>query len=59
VELLYKLLGITYTNGCNSSVVPEQRNEGDKTNIVLEKKTMLWHQRLGNIGEKGLSNTTW
>jgi hypothetical protein len=25
---LYKLLGRTYTNGCNSYVVPEQRNEG-------------------------------
>jgi transposase InsO family protein len=51
---LYKLLGRTYTNGCNSYVVPEQRNEGDNTNIVPEKKTMLWHQRLGHIGEKGL-----
>jgi hypothetical protein len=51
---LYKFLGSTYTNGCNSYVVPEQRNEGDKTNIVPEKKTMLWHQRLGHIGEKGL-----
>jgi hypothetical protein len=51
---LYKLLGSTYTNGCNSSVVPEQRNKEDKTNIVPEKKTMLWHQRLGHIGEKGL-----
>jgi hypothetical protein len=51
---LYKLLGRTYTNGCNSFVVLEQKNEGDKTNTVPEKKTMLWHQRLGNIGEKGL-----
>jgi hypothetical protein len=51
---LYKLLGSTYTNGCNSSVVPEQRNKEDKTNIVPGKKTMLWHQRLGHIGEKGL-----
>jgi hypothetical protein len=47
-------LGITYTNGCNSSVVPEQRNEGDKTNTIPENKTMLWHQILGHIGEKGL-----
>jgi hypothetical protein len=31
---LYKLLGRTYTNGCNSSVVLEQKNEGDKTNTV-------------------------
>jgi hypothetical protein len=35
---LYKLLGSTYTNGCNSYVVLEQRNEGDKTNTVPEKK---------------------
>jgi hypothetical protein len=51
---LYKLLGRNYTNGCNSFVVLEQKNEGDKTNTVPEKKTMLWHQRLGHIGEKGL-----
>jgi hypothetical protein len=51
---LYKLLGDTYTNGCNSSVVLEQKNEGEKTNTIPEKKTMLWHQRLGHIGEKGL-----
>ena len=51
---LYKLLGSTYTNGCNNSVVLEKTNKEDKTNIIPEKKTMLWHQRLGNIGEKGL-----
>jgi hypothetical protein len=51
---LYNLLGRNYTNGCNSFVFLEQKNEGDKTNTVLEKKTMLWHQRLGHIGEKGL-----
>jgi hypothetical protein len=47
-------LGSTYTNGCNSYVVPKQRNKEYKTNIVPRKKTMLWHQRLENIGEKGL-----
>jgi hypothetical protein len=51
---LYKLLGRTYTNGCKSSIVLEKINEGDKTNIVPEKKSMLWHQRMGHIGEKGL-----
>jgi hypothetical protein len=51
---VYKLLGSTYINGCNNYVVPEQRNEGDKTNIVPEKKTMMWYQRLRHIGEKGL-----
>jgi hypothetical protein len=51
---LYKLLGSTYTNGCNISIFPEKINEGDKTNTVPGKKTMPWHQRLGHIGEKGL-----
>jgi hypothetical protein len=51
---LYKLLGSTYTNGCNISVVLEQTNKYYKTNTIPEKKTMLWHQRLGHIGEKGL-----
>ena len=31
---LYKLLGRNYTNRYNSFVVPEQRNEGDKTNTI-------------------------
>ena len=51
---LYKLLGSTYTNGCNNFVVLEKTNKQDKTDTILEKKTMLWHQRLGHIGEKGL-----
>jgi hypothetical protein len=51
---MYKLLGSTYTNGCNSFFVPEKGNEGEKTNVIPEKKTMLWHQRLGHIVEKGL-----
>jgi hypothetical protein len=51
---LYKLLGRTYTNGCNSYVFPEKRNKEDRTNIVPRKKIMLWHQRLGHTGEKGL-----
>jgi hypothetical protein len=51
---LYKLLGRTYTNGCNIYVVLEKTNEEEKTNIVPEKNTMLWHQRLGHIEEKGL-----
>jgi hypothetical protein len=51
---LYKLLGSTYTSGCNSFDVLEKRNKEDKTNIVLGINTLLWHQRLGHIGEKGL-----
>jgi hypothetical protein len=38
---LYKLLGSTYSNRCNSSIVPKNINEGDKINTILEKKTML------------------
>jgi hypothetical protein len=51
---LYKLLGSTYTNGCNSYVVLEKTNKEDKNNIVPEKMTMPWHERLMHIGEKGL-----
>jgi hypothetical protein len=40
---LYKLLGSTYTNGCNNYVVHEQTNKEDKTNIFPRKKTTLWH----------------
>jgi hypothetical protein len=31
---LYKLLGSTYTNGCNNSIVLEQKNKEDKTNTI-------------------------
>jgi hypothetical protein len=51
---LYKLLGSTITDGCNSSIVLEGGNEEDKTPTISRGKTMLWHQRLGHIGEKGL-----
>jgi hypothetical protein len=51
---LYKLLELNYTNGCNRYVVPKKINKEDKENIVPGKKTILWHQRLGNIGERGL-----
>jgi len=47
----YKLQGSTIFYGCTSSVVPESGTE----NLVLcGERTMLWHQRLGHIGEKGL-----
>jgi hypothetical protein len=31
---LYKLLGSTYTNGCNSFFVPEQRNKEDNVGVT-------------------------
>jgi hypothetical protein len=38
---LYKLLGSTYTYGCNIYVVLEKTNKECKTNIIPEKKIML------------------
>jgi len=49
---LYKMLGSTISNGCNSSVVHE--GEEDKTPMVSREETILWHQRLGHTREKGL-----
>jgi len=48
---LYKLQGSTIVDGCNSFVVPES---GAENIVVSGEKTMLWQQRLGHIGEKGL-----
>eukprot|EP00253_Pinus_taeda_P008052 PITA_08052 len=51
MRTLYKLQGSTVVDGCNSYVVPES---GAKNLVVSGEKTMLWHQRLGHIGWKGL-----
>ena len=51
IGTLYKLLGSTFIDGCNSSMVPES---GAENLVVSRENTMLWHQRLGHIGEKGL-----
>jgi len=51
IGTLYKLLGRFFIDGCNSFVVPKS---GGKNLVVSREKTMLWHQRLGHIGEKGL-----
>eukprot|EP00253_Pinus_taeda_P018684 PITA_18684 len=51
IGTLYKLQGSTVVDGCNSSMVPEN---GAENLVVSGEKTMLWHQRLGHIGEKGL-----
>eukprot|EP00253_Pinus_taeda_P033978 PITA_33978 len=51
IGTLYKLQGSTVVDVCNSSVVPES---GAENLVVSGEKTMLWHQRLGHIGEKDL-----
>ena len=48
---LYKLQGSTVIDRCNSSMVPKS---GAESLAISREKTMLWHQRLGHIGEKGL-----
>eukprot|EP00253_Pinus_taeda_P019884 PITA_19884 len=51
IATLYKLQGSTIVDGCNSSMVSEN---GAENLVVFGEKTMLWHQRLGHIGKKGL-----
>jgi hypothetical protein len=51
---LYKLQGSTISDGYNSSIVLDIGVEEEKTLIVSGEKVMMWHQRLGHIGEKGL-----
>ena len=54
IGTLYKLLGSTFNNGCNNTIVPKGKNEGDIVLTVSREKTTLWHRRMGHIGEKGL-----
>ena len=51
---LYRMLGRTFIDGCKSSIVPKSKDEESKVPDVSRGDTMLWHQRLGHIGEKGL-----
>ena len=53
---LYKLLGRTFIDGCNNTIVPESRNEENNVPDVSGEDAMMWHQRLGHIGEKGLQS---
>ena len=53
---MYKLLGRTIIDGCNNTIVPKRRKEENNVPNVSRGDTMLWHQRLGHIGEKGLQS---
>ena len=50
IGTLYKLLGKTDGDSCNQVVDPKTK---DILSCVVDS-TMLWHRRLGHIGEKGL-----
>ena len=51
---LCKILGSTIINECHSFVFPEGGGKYDRTLTASGGKVMLWNQRLGHIGEKGL-----
>ena len=53
-ETLYKVLGRTIIDECNSYVVLEEGGKDDITLTASRGKTMLWHQKLGHLREKGL-----
>lgn len=50
IGMLYKILGKFDTNGFVNTDIPEV----DETSYCLVDLTMLWHQQMGQIGEKGL-----
>ena len=54
IGTMYKYLGITFTNGCDKSIFHKDSSKEDMSHIVPLNKTILWHQRQGHIGEKGL-----
>ena len=54
--ILYKLLGRTIIDGCNNTIVPESKNEENNVPNISGGNTMLWHKKLGHIGEKGLQS---
>lgn len=51
---LYNMLGRTVIDACNISIIPQSKNEERKLPSISRGDTMLWNQRLGHIGEKGL-----
>ena len=49
-------MGRNVIYGCNNTIVPESKNEEINVPNVSGGDTMLWHQRLGHIGEKGIQS---
>ena len=50
------MLRRTIIDGCNISIVPKNKEEESKSLDISRSGTMMWHQRLGHIGEKGLQS---
>ena len=53
---LYRMLGRTIIDRCNSSIVPESKDEESKVPNVSGEDIMLWHQILGHNRERGLQS---
>jgi len=51
LELYRSFRVALFIDECNNFVVPQS---GVENLVVSGEKTMLWNQRLGHIGEKGL-----
>jgi hypothetical protein len=54
IGTLYKWTRKNISDGCNHLIVPDIGAQEEKNTTVSRKKTMLWHQRMGHIREKGL-----
>ena len=54
IGTLYKLEASIVSEGYNSCIVGEDSSETKRTLSLSIEKSMLWHQRMGHIGEKGL-----
>jgi hypothetical protein len=57
IGIMYKLFGSVDSTRCNRTVVFEivsTMNQVDSIVSHLVDPTMLWHQSMGHIGEKGL-----
>ena len=53
---LYKLLARTFIDGYNNTIVPESKDEESKVPDISSGDTMLWHQKLGHLEEKGFQS---
>jgi hypothetical protein len=59
IGTLYKLLGSTISDGCNSSIVPEIGAEEGKTPTVSRRKDYVVASKTGAYQREGPSSTTW
>ena len=55
-ENMYKMLGRTIIDRYNNTIVHESEDEQSDVLDISRGDTMLWHQILRDIGEKGLKS---